>query len=135
MEETEQQPQLSVNKYVLMVMGLLLGVLIGIVSLDLYKGKPNNSNEELLLKINASKDSVIAARMLKEQVFLNYIDSLKDADTTIYNQETRTINRYYYENTRINTASSDSHADMLTKNISKGIQREREGYYDMPRRE
>lgn len=135
MEETEQQPQLSVNKYVLMVMGLLLGVLIGIVSLDLYKGKPNNANEELLLKINASKDSVIAARMLKEQVFLNYIDSLKDADTTIYNQETRTINRYYYENTRINTASSDSQADMLTKNISKGIQREREGYYDMPRRE
>ena len=133
-EETEQiQQQPSVNKYVLMAVALLFGVLIGIVGLDLYKGKPNNANEELLLKINASKDSVIAARMLKEQVFLNYIDSLKDADTTIYNQETRTINRYYYENTRINTATSDSQASMLTKNLAKGLQREREGYYDMPR--
>jgi hypothetical protein len=132
-EITEQPQKTEVNKWVLISVALLLGVLIGIVGLDLYKGKPSNANEELLLKINAAKDSTIAARLLEKQTFLQYIDSLKGADTTIYNQETRTINRYYYENNRINTASADSQAMLLSKNLTKGLKREREGYYDVPR--
>lgn len=135
METEETTQETTKHNYGLMSILVVLGVLVGVISYDAYKSHYKNDDvEKTLLKINAAKDSTIAARLIDKDSLKRYIDGLKGLDTTIYNTETKIINRYIYENNRIDNAPADSQATILSKNITKAFKRERDGYYDVPRR-
>jgi hypothetical protein len=77
-------------------------------------------------------DSIILLREEEKAQILYAIDSLKSKDTIFVHRQTRIINNYYHENNRINRLSDSGQFELLSKNLSKGLSREREGYYDMP---
>lgn len=87
----------------------------------------DNGLEAVILKEIAIKDSIIAARMLERDTFLQYIDSLKGADTTIVNNKTNVIKQYYYETDRINALSDTGNIELLSKNIDRLKERRNTG--------
>jgi hypothetical protein len=117
------------------IIAFVLGLVgfVGAVALGGYlfskKQQPiNNSTEQMLLKINAQKDSVIAARMLERETFLQYIDSLKGGDTTIYNYQTKIIKQYQNETDRIVHLPDTGQLSLVSKNISKLKERKATGH-------
>lgn len=87
----------------------------------------DNSLERVLLQEIAIKDDSIAARMLKREEFLQYIDSLKGADTTIINNRTNVIKKYYYETDRLNAISDTGNIQLLSTNLEKLKERRKSG--------
>jgi hypothetical protein len=98
--------------------------------------RPKDNTAEAISKpiesVSFKIDSVIHLREIEKQAILHALDSLKQRDTIFVKQKTRIFNNYYYENNRINRLSDSGQFDLLSKNIAKGLERERAGYYDVP---
>ena len=89
-------------------------------------------DDKPLIQMNAKLDSVIHVRESKIDTLLARIDSRKRVDTVIVRSQTKVFNNYYHENTRINLLDDSSQFGLLSKNLTKGAERERDGYYDVP---
>jgi hypothetical protein len=118
----------NIIAFVLGLIGIIGACLLGAYVSSKRNQPIDNSAEQMLLKINAQKDSVIAARMLERETFLQYIDSLKGGDTTIYNYQTKIIKQYQNETDRIVHLPDTGQLSLVSKNISKLKERKATGH-------
>jgi hypothetical protein len=115
---------------------LLVAVLISLIIWIAIDRRASNVQRVIdpIEQMSSRVDSIIEKREQDKQILIDHIDSLKSSDTVFIHQQTRVINRYYYENNRINNLDADGQFGLLSKNLAKGAAREQSGYYDVPDR-
>jgi hypothetical protein len=118
----------------------LIGVVLFICAViwavvdGLNKDKVVVVDDTPLEKMNERLDCLITERNKKIDAILAKIDTLNLKDATTVREKTKVYNYYYNENNRINLLDDSSQFGLLSKNLAKGTERERSGYYDVPNR-
>ena len=131
MDETQNKPWWKSLRTETILLAAVLIALVTWIIIDQRSSRIEQVTEPLEV-VSGKLDEVIMKREQDKQVLLSHIDSLHAADTIYVKEQTRVINRYYYENNRINNLDDNSQFGLLSKNLAKGAAREQSGYYDVP---
>lgn len=123
------------NTGVLICVVLILALIVWGISDGVKEARPKPiESEAIYFKWNEHLDSVITKRTEKIDSVKLWIEASKAQDAVTVREKTKVYNNYYYENNRINNLSDSGQFGLLSKNLTKAAERERNGYYDVPNR-